>query len=317
MPFPGEINTYAGKATVYLGWRIVDRFTALNVFRKVVELSSFAAAGRRLGLSPAAISKNIGELEAHLGVRLLNRTTRRLSRTEAGLQYYDSVVRVLDELDEADAALGPPQRSPSGLLRVATPSTLTYIRLSAAMPRFLDRYPDISVDLHPDSRRINLVEDGFDIAIRATDALVDSSLVARKLMTMQQVVCGSPAYFQRNGRPMHPRDLQRHNCLRFSLSGDVDEWEFSKGAERERVSVTGRYRAASSLVVRDAVRAGCGLSLLPRIYIKDDLEKGVLVTVLDDWISIQYSVYAIYPSRRYVPAKVRAFLDFVVEELTD
>ena len=250
-------------------------------------------------------------------MRLLNRTTRRLSRTEAGNQYYDSVVRILDELDEADAALGPPQRRPSGLLRIATPTTLTLMRLSAAMPRFLDRYPELSVDLHIDSRRINLVEEGFDVVIRASDALVDSSLVARKLMSMPQVVCGSPAYFHRNGRPMHPSDLQRHNCLRFSLSGPFDEWEFSKGVERERVAVSGRYRATSSLVVRDAIRAGCGLSLLPRIYVKDDLEQGALETVLDDWVSIQYSVYAVYPSRRYVPAKVSAFLDFVVEELTD
>jgi DNA-binding transcriptional LysR family regulator len=295
----------------------VDRLTALKVFRQVVELGSFAAAARQLSVSPAAISKNIGELEAHLGVRLLNRTTRRLSRTEAGLQYYDSVVRILDELDEADAALGPPQRNPSGLLRVAAPTTLTLIRLSAAMPRFLDRYPELSVDLHTDSYRINLVEEGFDIAIRASDALVDSSLVSRKLMSMQQVVCGAPEYFDRNGRPLHPQDLQRHNCLKSSVPGYVDEWEFSKGTELERVSVSGRYHATLSLAVRDAVRAGCGLSLLPRIYIKEDLEEGTLETVLDDWSSTQYSVYAIYPSRRYVPAKVRAFLDFVVEELTD
>jgi DNA-binding transcriptional LysR family regulator len=289
----------------------------LKVFRQVVELGSFAAAARQLGVSPAAISKNIGELEAYLGARLLNRTTRRLSRTEAGLQYYDSVVRILDELDEADAALGPPQRSPSGLLRVAVPTTLTLIRLSAAMPRFLDRYPDLSVDLHTDSYRINLVEEGFDIAIRASDALVDSSLVARKLMTMQQVVCGAPAYFQRHGRPAHPRDLQQHSCLKSSVPGYIDEWEFSKGEELERVAVSGRYHATLSLVIMDAIRAGCGLGLLPRTYIKDDLERGTIQIALDDWNSIPYSVYAVYPSRRYVPAKVRAFLDFIVEELTD
>lgn len=295
----------------------MDRFTALMVFRKVVELNSFAAAGRQLGLSPAAVSKNIGELEAHLGVRLLNRTTRRLSRTEAGIQYYDSVARVLDQLDEADAAVGPPQRQPSGLLRVAVPTTLTFMRLSAALPRFLNLYPDLAVDMHTDSRQINLVEDGFDIAIRATESLVDSSLVARKLTSMSQAVCGSPEYFERHGRPSHPLDLQKHNCLRFSLSGPVDEWEFSKGTERERVAVTGRYRATSSFAVRDATRAGCGVSLLPTVYIKDDLAAGLLESVLNDWTSAHYSVYAIYPSRRYVPAKVRAFLDFVAEELTD
>ena len=295
----------------------MDRFTALTVFRRVVELSSFAAAGRQLGLSAAAVSKNIGELEADLGVRLLNRTTRTLSRTEAGIQYYDFVVRALDELDEAAAALGPLQRQPSGLLRVAVPTTLTFMRLSSAMPRFLAQYPDLSVDMHTDSRQINLVEDGFDIAIRATEALVDSSLVARKLMTMQQVVCGSPGYFEVHGRPTHPRDLQNHNCLRFTLSGHADEWEFTKGVERERVSVTGRYRATLSLAVRDAMRAGSGLGLLPWVYIKDDLADGTLEFVLNDWSSTHYSVYAVYPSRRYVPAKVRAFLDFIVEELAE
>jgi DNA-binding transcriptional LysR family regulator len=295
----------------------MDRFTALKAFRQVVESGSFAAAARHLGLSPAAISKNIGELEAHLGVRLLNRTTRRLSRTEAGAQYYDSVVQALDELGNAEAALAPLQSRPSGLLRIAAPATLTLIRLSAAMPRFLARYPELSVDLHTDSRQINLVEDGFDIAIRATDALVDSSLVARKLMAMQQVVCGSAAYFHRHGRPKHPRDLKRHNCLKSSLATDVDEWAFKKGTKRERVSVTGRFRATSSWVVRDAMRAGYGLSLVPRIYVKDDLEEGALETVLDDWTPVEYSVYAVYPSRQYVPAKVRAFLDFVVEELAE
>lgn len=295
----------------------MDRFTALRVFRNVVEVGSFVEAARQLGLSPAAISKNIAELEAHLGVRLLNRTTRRLSSTEAGLQYYESVARVLDDLDEADTALGPLRHHPSGSLRIAAPATLTHIRLSAAMPRFLEQYPQLTVDFHADSRRINLIEDGFDLVIRATDSLLDSSLVARKLMTMQQVVCGSPAYFDRAGQPQHPRDLEKHACLSFSLSGHTDEWEFSKGPERERVTVSGRYRATSSLAVRDAARAGCGLCLMPRIYIKKDLEEGALQAVLGDWTSMQYSVYAVYPTRRYLPAKVRVFLDFIVEELAE
>ena len=293
----------------------MDRFTALKVFRQVVERGSFTAAGQQLGLSPAAISKNIKELETYLGVRLLNRTTRRLSRTEAGHRYYDSVARVLDDLEEADGALGTLQRSPSGLLRVAAPATLTTIRLSAAMPRCLERNRDLSVDLHTDSRQVNLIEDGFDVAIRASDALMDSSLVARKIMTMQQVVCGAPAYFDRSGRPTDPLDLQQHNCLKFSLSGHVDEWQFTKNEERRKVTVTGRYRATSSLVVRDAVRAGCGLTLLPSIYVQADLEDGTLETVLNDWTSIKSTVYAVYPSRQYLPAKVRAFIDFVTEEL--
>jgi DNA-binding transcriptional LysR family regulator len=295
----------------------MDHFTALKVFRQVVEAGSFAAAGRRLGLSPAAISKNIGELESHLGVRLLNRTTRRLSRTEAGLQYYESVVRALDELSNADASLAPLQRNPSGRLRIAAPGTLTLIRLSAAMPRFIARYPELSVDLHTDSRQINLIDDGFDIAIRATDALVDSSLVARKLTTLRQVVCGSPKYFQTTARPIHPRDLPEHNCLKSSLTEDVEEWEFSRDTERERIPVSGRFRATSTWVIRDAIIAGCGLALLPHIYVQEELEKGLLETVLNDWMPVHYSVYAVYPSRQYMPAKVRAFLDFVAEEFAE
>src|SRR5262249_7070155 len=160
-----------------------DRLTALNVFRQVVELGSFAEASRRLRLSTAAISKNVGELEAHLGVRLLNRTTRRMSLTEAGSLYYDQIARVLDDLDAADSSLGPLQQVPKGALRISAPVTLTFLTpLSRAMPKFLDRYPELSVDLRMEDRRVNIVEEGFDLAIRASDSLEDSSLVSRKLM---------------------------------------------------------------------------------------------------------------------------------------
>jgi DNA-binding transcriptional LysR family regulator len=294
----------------------VDRLTALKVFRQVIELGSFAAAARQMGLSPAAVSKNIGELEAHLGVRLINRTTRQFSRTEAGFQYYTSVVRILDDLDDADATVGPSQRRPRGLLRVAAPTTLTLVRLSAAIPQFLDRYPELSVELHTESWRIDLVEEGFDIAIRASDVLDDSGSVARKLMTMQQSVFAAPSYLRERGRPAHPRDLVRHDCLMFSLSRHSDQWEFRKESEVERVSVSGRFRASSGLLIRDALKAGRGLSLLPRIYVNDDVREGALETVLDDWTAPESSVYAVYPSRRHVPAKVRAFLDFLVEELS-
>lgn len=282
-----------------------------------MELGSFARAARHLGLSPAAISKNIGELEAHLGVLLLNRTTRRMSRTEAGARYYENVARILDELEEADTSLGPMQQMPSGLLRVTAPMTLTLTRLSAAMPKFLERYPKLTVDLQTESRRVNIVEEGFDIAIRISDNLIDSSLIAKKLMTMQAVVCGSPSYLERFGTPKAPDDLRDHNCIQFTLSAHVDEWEFRTGGRSVRVPINGRYKVTSSLAVRDALLAGFGLSLLPHLYVRDDIEQGRLQTVLDDWSAVETTVFAVYPSRRYVSAKVRAFLDFVVEELGD
>lgn len=295
----------------------MDHLTALKVFRQAVELGSFAEASRRLGLSPAAISKNIGELETHLAARLLNRTTRRMSLTEAGSLYYAQVARILDDLAEADRSLGPLQDMPSGTLRVSAPVTLTLMGLSAAIPGFLDRHPGLSLDLNMEDRRIDIVKEGYDLAIRGSDRLEDSSLIARKLMTLHHVVCASPGYFERFGVPREPDDLQRHNCIKFTLSGHVDDWEFRLGDRVVRVPVTGRYRVSSSLAVRDALRAGIGLSLIPRLYVGEDLEQGRLRTVLDDWSPVETSVYAVYPSRRFIDAKLRAFLDFLVDALRD
>jgi len=287
----------------------------MKVFRTVAELGSFAGASRHLNLSPAAVSKNIAELEAHLGLRLLNRTTRRLSRTEAGARYYEHVVRILDDMEETEASLGSMQDEPRGLLRVTAPLTLTLTLFSAAVPRFLERFPQLSLDLRLDDRRINIVEEGFDVAIRVSGHLEDSSLVARKLIDLQYVVCCAPSYLERFGTPRAPEDLQRHSCVQFTLSDRVDAWEFRKGDRLVQVAVAGRYRVTSSLAVRDALLAGFGLSLVPRIYVADHLRQGQLTAVLEDWSATETSVYALYPSRRHVTAKIKAFLDFIAEQL--
>lgn len=292
----------------------MDRLTALKVFRHVAELGSFAEAGRRLGLSAPAVSKNIAELEAHLSARLINRTTRRMALTEEGRTYLEHVVRVLDSLAEADQALCPVKTAPSGVLRVSAPMTVTLTRLSPAIPRFLSRYPDLSLDLHLDDRRVDIVREGFDLAIRGSDRLEDSSLVARKLAVMEHVLCASPAYFAAFGTPEEPSDLKRHNCIRFTLSGHADQWEFRKGGEVERIRPDGRYKVTSSLAVRDALLAGFGLSLIPLPYVAGDLEAGRLRAALADWSSVATTLYAVYPSRQHVAPKLRAFLDFLLDE---
>lgn len=292
----------------------MDRMVALTVFRKVVELESFSRAGKALRLSPAAISKNISELEQHVQARLLNRTTRRMSLTEAGALYFPQVCRILDDIADADRSLGALQARPGGLLRVAAPMSLTLIALSRAIPAFLARYPDLSLDLSLDDRRVDIIKDGFDMAIRGSDRLEDSSLIARKLLTLDHVVCGAPDYFARRGTPQEPGDLQRHDCVRFSLSGHADEWVFHRDGRSVPVSIAGRYKVASSLAIVDALRAGFGVSLVPRHYVAADLARGTLVTVLDGWSKVETSVYAIYPSRRYPVPKVQVFLDFVVAE---
>ncbi|MEM7318888.1 MAG: LysR family transcriptional regulator [Pseudomonadota bacterium] len=294
----------------------MDRMTALNVFRTVVELGSFAAASRRLGLSPAAVSKNVSELEAHLSTRLINRTTRRMSLTEAGLLYFDRVVQILDDLGEADATLRAIQDRPTGLLRVSAPMTVTLLVLSDAIPRFLDRYPDLSLDLRLDDRRVDLIEEGFDLALRGSDRLEGSSLIARQLTTMTHVLCAAPSYFERHGVPVRPEDLRQHNCIQFTLSDHATEWTFRQGTRAIKVPVRGRYKVSSSLAIRDALRAGFGLSLIPRMYVNEDLSAGRLQAALEDWVPDETPLYAVYPSRRYVQSKVRVFIEFLVEELS-
>jgi len=292
----------------------MDRFTALQVFRYVAELNGFAEAGRRLGLSPAAVSKNIAELEAHVGARLINRTTRRMALTEEGRIYLEHVVRGLDAFSEADEALSPLRKGPSGTLRVSAPMTVTLTRLSAAIPRFLTRYPDIVLDLHLDDRRVDLIREGFDFAIRGSDNLEDSNLIARKLAVMPHVLCAAPSYFNAHGKPKTPSDLRSHNCVRFSLSGHADVWEFSKNGHTERISVNARYSVTSSLAVRDALREGFGLSLMPYPYVENDLREGRLQCALEDWSTVETTLYAVYLSRQHLAPKIHAFLDFLAEE---
>lgn len=294
----------------------MDRLTALQVFRQVAERNSFAEAGRRLGLSPAAVSKNIAELEAHVGVRLISRTTRRMALTEEGRIYLEHVTRGLDALVEADQALCPVKAAPSGTLRVSAPMTVTLTRLSAAIPGFLARHPDLRLDLHLDDRRVDLIREGFDLAVRGSDRLEDSSLIAKKLAVMPHVLCAAPSYFKAHGKPQAPADLKALNCIRFSLSGHADAWEFSKNGHTESIAVKGQYSVSSSLAVRDALRGGLGLSLMPRPYVEDDLQAGRLQAALEDWATVETTLYAVYPSRQHVAPKLRAFLDFLVEQFS-
>ncbi|MCJ1903060.1 substrate binding domain-containing protein [Paracoccus versutus] len=175
----------------------------------------------------------------------------------------------------------------------------------------------MSLDLQLDDRRVDIVKEGFDPAIRGSDRLEDSSLVARRLMTLHHVVCASPDYFVRHGTPRAPQDLGAHDCIQFTLSGHVSEWEFTRGAERIRVPIDGRYKVTSGLAIRDALLAGFGLNLIPRQYVADDIRAGRLATALDDWTPVQTAIYAVYPSRRYILPKVRAFVAFLVEATRD
>ncbi|MDW6026551.1 LysR family transcriptional regulator [Mesorhizobium sp. BAC0120] len=292
----------------------MDRYTALHVFRHVAELGSFAGAGRKLGLSPPAISKNVAELEAHLGVRLINRTTRRMALTEEGKTYLEHVTRGLDALIEAEMALSSARTSPTGTLRVSAPMTVALIRFSEAIPEFLSRYPELKLDLHLDDRRVDIVREGFDLAIRGSSNLEDSSLIARKLAVTPYVLCAAPSYFEAHGKPQTPSDLKTLDHIRFPLGGNADVWEFRKDGRTERIAVEARYSVTSSLAVRDALRGGFGVSLIPFPYVQTDLKAGRLESALDDWATAETTHYAIYPSRQHLAPKIRVFLDFLVRQ---
>ena len=292
----------------------MDRFTALRVFRGVAELGSFAEAGRKLGLSPPAISKNVAELEAYLGVRLIHRTTRRMALTEEGKTYLEHVSRGLDALIEAETALSSARSSPVGMLRVSAPMTVALIRLSEAIPEFLSQHPDLRLELHLDDRRVDIIREGFDLAIRGYSNLEDSSLIARKLGVMSHVLCASPSYFAAHGKPQTPSDLTKLDQIRFPHGPNADIWEFRKDGRIERIRVAARYSVSSSLAVRDALRASFGVSLIPRQYVEKDLQDGRLETALDTWDTAEITHYAIYPSRQHLAPKIRAFVDFLVRQ---
>jgi len=293
----------------------MDHLTALKVFRTTAAAGSFAGAARQMGFSAAAISKNIAELEAHLKVRLINRTTRQMSLTEAGAAYFERLSRILDELTEADAALAPMGSSPGGVLRVSAPLTFALTSLSPAIPEFMKRYPNLRLELNLQDSRSDIIGEGYDLAIRGSDRLEDSSLVARKLMTMTHVLCGAPGYFASAGRPAQPEDLKAHECVQFTLSGHANKWTFSRAGRSVAVPIDGRYKVSSSIAVRDALLAGFGLSLIPRIYVEAELACGRLQAVLEDWEADRTPVYAVYPSR-HLPAKTRVFVDFLEERFS-
>lgn len=292
----------------------MDRFTALRVFRQVAEQGSFAEAGRKLGLSPPAVSKNIAELEAHLGVRLINRTTRRMALTEEGKTYLEHVLRSLDALIEGETALSSARSSPVGTLRVSAPMTVALIRLSEAIPEFLSRHPDLRLELHLDDRRVDIIREGFDLAIRGYSNLEDSSLIARKLGVMSHVICATPSYFATHGKPQTPSDLTKLDHIRFPHGPNADIWEFRKDGQIERIAVAARYSVSSSLAVRDALRASFGVSLIPRQYVETDLQEGRLETALDAWQTTEVTHYAVYPSRQHLAPKIRVFLNFLVRQ---
>jgi len=292
-----------------------DIVHGMLVFSKVVQAGSLSAAARELGVSTAVVSRTLSALEARLGVRLINRTTRSLHLTDEGASYYETCQRILAEIEEADAAVTARRVEPQGVLKVAIPASFGHQHIAPLVPRFAERYPKVELALSLSDRSINLIEEGFDLAVRIAE-LKDSSLAARKLAPNRRVVCASPAYLRLHGEPKTPQDLTRHNCLVASWEqGFAMTWEYkSPTGKRGSIRVTGHYACDNWEVLREWAVAGLGVALKSTWDVRRQLEDGSLVALLPGYdFGTDVGIYAVYPHRRHLPAKTRVFIDFLAE----
>lgn len=293
----------------------MDRLASMAVFKRTVELGSFAAAARHFGISPEMAGNHVRALERRLGVRLLNRSTRRLHLTEAGEGYLARCTQILTDIEEAEAQANALQIAPRGLLRIAVPVTLGLQRVVPAVSAYMARYPEVNFDIAVSDRFVNLIEEGFDLAIRV-GPLGDSNLIARQLVSAERsIVCASPAYLERAGRPQTPADLSSHSCLIYAEMFSPDTWQFEAPDGRtETVRVAGRFTCTNAGFVREMALAGHGIVRGPSFWLSADVATGRLVTLLEPWRSPrELPVHALYPHRSLLSAKVRTFVDFLVE----
>ena len=295
----------------------MDRLHAMTVFAKVVEQGSFARAAERLSISSSACSRQVAELEAHLETRLLNRTTRRLSLTEGGQGFYERCVQLLADLDEAEQAAAQNAARPRGTLRVMTSINFGVRHVSPAIGEFLAKYPDVRFDVSLSDRIVDLVEEGYDLAIRIGSA-GGETLVARKLGEARMVACASPAYLKAHGAPKTPEDLARHSCLTYEYMPLRNVWTFrGKDGREHAVRVSGPLHSNNGDLLAAAAVAGVGIAYEPEFILGPDLKAGRLVPILGSYTSPLGPIYAVYPSRRYLSAKVRAFVDFLAERFAN
>jgi DNA-binding transcriptional LysR family regulator len=291
----------------------MDKLTSMLVFTKVAKAGSFASAAKELSLSRAMATKHVMQLENSLGIRLLNRTTRNLSLTEVGMVYLERCLQILDEMEEMEIAVTRLQTEPRGTLKVnATPFFGAY-HLAPAIAAYTEVYPDVNVELVLQAGYVDLIEEGFDLAIHL-DELRDSSLIARKLGSSQRIVCGAPSYFKKHGQPKTPDDLRKHNCLINSSLPPRDQWLFSEsGGETTVIKVAGTMQSNVADALRMAALSGLGLVLLPTYMVGQDIRKNRLQAVLTDYVPTPFEIHAVYPHRKHLSAKVRTFVDFLHE----
>jgi DNA-binding transcriptional LysR family regulator len=293
----------------------MDQSSEMAVFVTVVREAGFSAAARVLHLTPSAVSKQITRLEDRLGVRLLNRTTRRFSMTDEGEAYYQRAVSILADIAETEAMISNRGGAPRGILRLSCSTTFGRLQVVPLLPEFLGRFPEMKLQLSLTDTIVDLVQEGIDVAIRIAE-LSDSSLVARRLGIDRRIVCAAPSYVKKYGLPKNPEELRNHNCLILNTAQALNDWEFSLGGETRKIHVDGPFEANSGIAVHAATLSGLGIAQLASYVAVPDLKAGRLISCLDEFVVSQRPIYAVYPHRRHLSPKVREFVNFLVERFT-
>ncbi len=287
----------------------------ITVFVRVVETQSFTEAARLLGHSQSFISKEITRLEARLRIRLFNRTTRSLNLTDEGRAYFERCRQIVIDAEDAESALGQLQESPRGILKISVPVTFGITHLCDALPHFLIKYPSIDLEVDYNERSIDVVAEGFDVAIQIGQ-IKDSNLISKKIMSSIGVYVASPDYLKARGTPTNPADLYQHDCINFTLSNVTKPWEFQESnGDVSVINVKTRVRCNSAELEASMAIAGIGITRMPIISCQRALEEGKLVRILKPYESTDLGIYALYPHRQFLPAKTKVFLEFLCQDL--
>jgi DNA-binding transcriptional LysR family regulator len=290
----------------------MDTLSAIQAFTKVVDTGSFTAAAKALGQTKSAISKHVAHLEEHLGARLLNRTTRAVNPTEVGQAYHQRCQRILADLEDAERSVSDLHTAPRGTLRINAPMSFGIRYLADAVADFMKIHDELHVEMDLNDRVIDVVDEGFDMVIRITQ-MPDSSLIARKIAPFRRIICASPGYWKKHGKPHHPSELSRHNCLLYTYLLSGNEWSFNGPDGISTVKISGTFKANNGDALVSAARAGLGVLATPTFITHDELMAGTLEPVLMDYADTKTNIYAVYPHNRHLSAKVRLFVDFLIE----